>query len=75
VSPTMPLYYASIGSITSITFKLAESIIFAPCDDETLLIVHDVKALTVTGEVPSLFARFLRETIVEAQLENLGGVR
>jgi hypothetical protein len=75
MTPTMPLFYAAIGSITGITFTLAESIIFAPCDDETLRIVHDVKALTVTSQVPSLFARFLRETIVEARLENLGGAR
>jgi hypothetical protein len=71
----MPLFYAAIGSVTGITFKLAETVIFAPCEDETLRIVHDAKALTVTSQVPDLFARFLRETIVEARLENLGGVR
>jgi len=75
MNPTMPLWYAAIGSVTGITFQLAETIVFAPCEDETLLIVHDVKALTVTGKVPDLFARFLRETIVEARLEHLGGVR
>jgi hypothetical protein len=73
--PTMPLFYAAIGGVTGITFQLAESVIFAPCDDETLRIVHDTKALTVTSQVPDLFASFLRETIIEARLENLGGVR
>jgi len=38
-----------------------------------LHIVPDVKALTITAQVPDLFARFLREEMLEKRLARLGG--
>jgi hypothetical protein len=73
MTPQTPLWYSTIGSVTGVCFQIGETILFAPCEDPTVYIVADATALTVTAHVPHLFARFVRETIVEKRLASLGG--
>ena len=69
---TTPLYYAQIATVTGICFQIGETVLFAPCEQETILMVNDVTALVVTAKVPPLMERFLTETVVEKRLERLG---
>ncbi len=64
---TTPLYYASISGLTGICFTIGASVLFAPCEGEGLHLVDNRAALVVTAQVPDLFARFLRETVVYLQ--------
>ena len=73
MTPQTPLYYASIAGLTGICFTVGPTLLFAPCDAPTIHIVRDGAALVVTALVPDLFARFVRETIVEQRLVSLGG--
>jgi hypothetical protein len=70
---TTPLYYAFISGLTGICFAVGPTVLFAPCDAPTIHIVRDGAALVVTARVPDLFARFVREIIVEQRLASLGG--
>ncbi len=73
MTPSTPLWYSQIGEVTGVCFTIGETILFAPCEQPTLHIVPDVKALTITAQVPDLFARFLREEMLEKRLARLGG--
>jgi hypothetical protein len=73
MTPQTPLWYSTIGSVTGITFRIGHTVLFAPCEQDILLLVDNPTALTITAAVPNLFAGFLREQVLEPRLRRLGG--
>jgi hypothetical protein len=62
---TTPLFYACIGGLQGLAFPIGDTFYFTPTEDPTIHRVEDQTALTLTAKVPDLFARFLRETVIE----------
>jgi hypothetical protein len=71
---TTPLFYATIGTLPGLTFRLGATTIFCPTEQDGLWLV-DAAYVHVTAQVPDLFANFLRETVIEKRLQALGGGR
>jgi hypothetical protein len=74
MTPQTPLYYAEIGTLPGISLRLGDTTLFFPAEQDLVLLV-DAAQLHITAQVPDLFARFVRETIVEKRLASLGGGR
>jgi hypothetical protein len=67
------LYHASVaGGPSGVTFRLGDSTVFAPMDDDRLYLI-DPALLIVREPVPSCMAAFLAETIIEPRLAQIGG--
>jgi hypothetical protein len=68
-----PLFYCTISTIPGICFNIGEQTLFAPADHESIHVVSATATVFITAKVPDLFARFLRETVIEKRLASLGG--
>jgi len=73
MTDTTTLYYASVKGLPGLAFAIGHVVLFTPTDADAIHVVRDATALVVTAKVPALFARFLKETIVEPRLARLEG--
>jgi hypothetical protein len=70
-----PVWYATVSGITGLCFHVGATQLFTPTESDTVYVVPAGAAVVITARVPDLFARFLRETVIEKRLSNLGGAR
>jgi hypothetical protein len=68
-----PLYYAEIAGLTGLCFAVGPTMLFAPCESESIHVIPEGVPLHITAEVPGLFASHLQTAVIEPRLARLGG--
>ncbi len=73
MSPTTPLFYSTVGSITGIAVLLGRAAAFFPCEEEVVYITN-VEHVQITAQVPPLLTSHLN-AMIERRLRALREVR
>ena len=68
---TTPLYHASLGAITGLFFRIGETQVFAPVEDERLYILPSAQGLVVKDRLPDDMAQHFTHTHIEPRLWSL----